>query len=88
MNYSKVENVAWADQAHTTITCDVTFEKWGKLPFTPHPDDVEPHSVEIWNRIMAGEFGDIAEYVYQPAPPPSGENQIPVVTPGTDGSIL
>jgi hypothetical protein len=64
MEYTAVSNPRW-NKEHTQIVCDVTFVQIGTVPFSAALGDL-PHSVEIYERCMAGEFGPIAEYV--PAP--------------------
>lgn len=59
-----VRNPKWADEAKTRINCEVNFkhvqfEEW--TPFTANPDDVMPYSKDIFDRAVAGEFGDVAE---------------------------
>jgi len=71
MNYSNVRNPKWVNEEHTALECevffdDINFEEW--TPFGASPNDPYPHGREIYARIMAGEFGDIAEYVSPPAP--------------------
>lgn len=61
MNYTTVENPTWSKDG-SMIDCVVDFVGLGKLPFSAHPNDL-PHSVEIYNRCVAGEFGPIADYV-------------------------
>ena len=66
MEYTTVTNLRWANRDNTTFNCDVTFVGLGTVPFTPHQNDSETHSREIYARCMAGEFGPIADYVLQP----------------------
>ncbi|MFP3922792.1 phage tail assembly chaperone [Pseudomonas sp. W5-36] len=55
----------WADLAHTSITLQVLFEEnkdtYGEVPFAASPDDTEPHGVELYERAVAGEFGEVQE---------------------------
>lgn len=84
MYYLNVENPTW-NREGTMIDCVVTFERLGKVPFTASPNDL-PHSVEIYERCVAGEFGPIADYVPQPdegpQEPTPPELSIPVTVPG------
>ena len=66
MEYTTVTNLQWANRDHTAFSCDVTFVGLGTVPFTPSANDLEAHGREIYARCMAGEFGEIAEYVLQP----------------------
>jgi hypothetical protein len=47
------------------IDCDVTTDSTSDevLPFTANQNDPEPSGREIFDRCLAGEFGEIAEYV-------------------------
>ncbi|RMO78708.1 phage tail protein [Pseudomonas syringae group genomosp. 3] len=62
---SNARNPRWADQAHTSIVLWVIFEEtkdlYGEVPFAASADDPEPHGVELFNRAIAGEFGEILE---------------------------
>ncbi len=62
MNYTNVINLKWANQDHTLIDCEVTFETIGTAPFTATPNDTEEHGRDIYARAAAGEFGVIAEW--------------------------
>jgi len=71
MKYSEVKNCKWANFEHTVIECevnfnDVTSEEW--TPFAANPLDHYEHGREIFAKALAGEFGEVAEYV--PPPPP------------------
>lgn len=59
----------WNDAAHTTANCIIRspLVPGEDLPFTASPLDPEPAGVDVWNRLLAGEAGEIAEYV-----PPEG----------------
>jgi hypothetical protein len=70
MIYTTVANPVYSRADHSAINCTVTFDDLGALPFTASSDDVEAHSVEIFNRAVAGEFGAVAAYVSPPAPVP------------------
>jgi hypothetical protein len=88
MNYITVENPIW-NHDRTMVDCVVDFVNLGKVPFSASPNDL-PHSVEIYNRCVAGDFGPIGDYVPHidegdnpqstgPLPP---EMRIPATTPG------
>jgi len=62
--FKEVRNPKWADVAKTKIVCEVNFnhvqfEEW--TPFTADPQDYMPYSKEIFDRAVAGEFGEVAE---------------------------
>jgi hypothetical protein len=63
MNYTSVKNPKWTSDERTSIECIVNFENIGEVPFAATPDDQHDHTTEIYNRCVAGEFGEIAEYV-------------------------
>jgi hypothetical protein len=55
----------WTNLEHTAIQLLVTFEEnkdvYGEMPFAASPNDTEPHGVDLYNRAVAGEFGEIQE---------------------------
>ena len=52
---------ATADGA--TISLQVKFEEFAEeLPFGANAHDPMPHGVELYNRSVAGEFGEIGQY--------------------------
>ena len=59
---SRARNPQWTDENHNMIDLEVDFapldEEW--LPYTCSPTDVVEHSRELYQRALAGEFGDIA----------------------------
>jgi hypothetical protein len=76
MNYSQVKNPVWANAQHTVINCDVDFDDLSEefVPFTANPlDTSNPASKEIFDACVAGEYGQIAEYVPPPPYIPSAE---------------
>lgn len=58
-------NPIWSDQAHSAIILYVTFEETketlGEIPFAASPDDVEKHGADLYERALAGEFGEVQE---------------------------
>ena len=79
MQLEYAKNPVWADPKHTMI--DLTI-KWDGIneeyPFSASPTDVEAHGRAIFDAAVAGQFGEIAEYVAPPAP------VAPEVQPVTD----
>ena len=64
-----VENLQWADAAHTLLNADVLFEQlssMGHVPFTTTDNADTKHGQEIWDKANAGDYGVIAEYVEPP----------------------
>lgn len=55
----------WSDQSHSAIVLMVIFsetkELYGEMPFAASPDDSEPYGVELFERAVAGEFGEVQE---------------------------
>jgi len=58
----------WANPEKTQIDCEITTSQFGDevLPFTASINDVEQHGRDIFNAIVSGEYGIIADYI----PPP------------------
>lgn len=56
----------WANAEHTRVNMMVMFEelaeRYGPVPFTACPNDTEAHGRALYERALAGEFGEIAEY--------------------------
>ena len=71
MQYSNVTNPKWANAEHTVIDCRVMSEQHGEIPFSAVASGDYPHTHEIFERCVAGEFGVIAEY--EPPAPPTNE---------------
>ena len=69
MNYTRVFNPRWANAEHTQINCDVDFDDLSEelVPFTAVASGDYAHSHQIFAECVAGQYGEIAEYV---APPP------------------
>ena len=89
MNYTTVENLVWTKDGNM-VDCVVDFTGIGKVPFTASPNDL-PHSVEIYNRCVAGEFGPIADYVPKPDEGPQEPSEVPLdmqISTSTTGAIL
>lgn len=67
-------NPVWVNAGHTCIDLYVLFSHIpNELHFTANPEDTEAHGRDIYHRALAGEFGEVAEYV--PPPPPTIEEQ-------------
>lgn len=64
MKYTQVKNPKWSNEEKTMINCEVNFSDLPEefIPFTASPNDVMPHSVEIYYRCVAGEFGTVADH--------------------------
>ncbi|MEE4664236.1 phage tail protein [Pseudomonas alliivorans] len=64
-------NPRWSDLGHTSIEISVLFEElkdiYGEVPFAASPKDSEPHGIDLFNRAVAGEFGEVLEPTEQTA---------------------
>lgn len=65
-----VKNLHWVDAEHTRFDCLVKYEQFDEEhPTTVDPNDKYDHQQELWKNGLAGEYGEITEYVPpQPAP--------------------
>ena len=62
MIYTDVLSPQWANAEQTAINLVLTTEPLGDIPFTASPDDTTSYGPEIYERVVAGEFGEIAAY--------------------------
>ena len=74
---TSVLNPRWANSEHTAIVCDITTSEFGSevMPFAATPNDPEEHGRVLFQSLVNGKYGSIAEYVPPPAQtvtPPSG----------------
>ena len=58
-----------------SVDCQLEHPEYGWIPFTASPDDPEKHGRKLYERIVAGEFGEIVPYV-EPEHVPLTLNQI------------
>ena len=67
---TSLSNPRWSNAEHTAIDCEITTSQFGEevLPFTAAQNDIEAHGRAIFDDIVAGAYGSIAEYVAPPAP--------------------
>jgi hypothetical protein len=69
MQLEYAKNPVWANAEHTMI--DLTI-KWdginAEYPFSASPTDVEAHGRAIFDAAVAGQFGEVAEYIAPPEP--------------------
>lgn len=73
ITYTTVRDLVWRNPEHTIFDCYVCFNHINEeVPFGCDQAEVGiyPHVASIWERAMAGEFGNIAEYVPEPEPTP------------------
>lgn len=69
-NFEVIKNMCKYN-ADGSVDIEILHEKLGKLPFTATKDDHEEHGRLLYQKALAGEYGDIAPYV--PPPPPTDE---------------
>lgn len=67
---TSLTNPQWANEAHTSINCNITTSQFGDevLPFTADQNDVASHGRQIFADLVDGKYGPIADYVPQPEP--------------------
>lgn len=70
--------------ADGTIDVEWNHPDYGWIPFTASPDDVTEYGRELFARVSAGEFGEVAEYV---APPVSRAQQVAAIEAERDATI-
>jgi hypothetical protein len=72
MKYTQVKNPQWANLEHTLINCEVNFDDLREelVPFTAVASGDYEHAHQIFDECVAGQYGEIAEYVAPPAPTP------------------
>lgn len=65
-----VKELKWVDEEKSKIDCVVKFEHFNEeIPFTVDPKDFYQHSLDLWEKATAGEYGEIVDYV----PPPKSD---------------
>lgn len=64
IKHSKVTDLIWADEDSTAINMVVQFEHLpDPVEFTARADDLEVHGQALFAQAVAGEFGEIEDYV-------------------------
>jgi hypothetical protein len=68
---TSLKNPRWANAENTMIDCEITTSQFGDevLPFTASSTDVEAHGRAIFAAIVAGNYGEIAQYIPVPVQP-------------------
>lgn len=65
-----LKDPVYANEDRTMIRCVVKFPAFDyEISFAAYKDDVEQHSVEIYNDLIVGKYGPIGAYVAPPPPP-------------------
>lgn len=62
MEIFEINNVRYVNESGTMINMDLTTDRFGIIPFTASPDDVEEHGRQLFARAKAGEFGPVAPF--------------------------
>jgi hypothetical protein len=62
---TSLSNPRWASAEQTLIDCEITTSQFGDevLPFTASANDIEAHGRSLFARLVAGDFGPIADFV-------------------------
>lgn len=62
---TSIKNPRWANAEQTAVDCEITTSQFNDevLPFTASATDSEAHCRIIFNNIITGQYGTIAEYV-------------------------
>lgn len=62
---TSLKNPVWSNAEKTAIDCEITLSVLGDevLPFTATSFDPEPHGRKIFEDLVAGVYGLIADYV-------------------------
>lgn len=68
LEYTAVTALRFATSDGKSIDTQVTFTLLGEVPYTLSPYDTAPHGIEIYEAVLAGKYGPIADYI-----PPSRE---------------
>jgi len=66
----QVKNLKY--NAFNTIDCEIEHSKFGWIPFTASPDDIEQMGRDIYAQAVAGDYGSVASYI----PPQKSPEQI------------
>ena len=61
---TSLKDPKWANAAHTMIDCVITTSQLGaeELPFTASPSDPEAYGRQIFDDLVTGKYGPIADY--------------------------
>lgn len=61
---NSARNPIWANYEKTAINLEVDFDELDEIfvDFTASSSDPEPHGADLYNRAIAGEFGEIADF--------------------------
>jgi hypothetical protein len=78
-----VKDLKWENAEHTLFSCIVKYKEFDEEhPSGINATDPYAHIHEIWTKGIAGEYGEIAEYV-PPLPPKAKPEEEQPATEGT-----
>ena len=61
------KELKWVNTEKTKMDCVVKLEHFDEeISFTIDPNDIYQHSLDLWAGAIAGEYGEIADYVAPP----------------------
>jgi hypothetical protein len=76
LTIESVKNLVWSNTAKTACDAVVKFKEFDEdLPFTICEWDIEPHGIELYAKLKAGEYGAPSAFVPLPAPTPATAEQ-------------
>ena len=67
MDFKEIKNPRYGDENQDTILVDVLMPPHGFVPFSASPSSPQGYNRDIYERALAGEFGEIADYI-EPEP--------------------
>ena len=69
LTVESITNPVYGNAEETSIICQVKFAEFDEVhPFGATAWDTEPHGIEIYNNLKAGNYGAIGAYVAPPTP--------------------
>jgi hypothetical protein len=84
LTIENIRNPVFCNDERTAIDCLIKFEEFSEeLPFNATSYDSMEHGRQAYQRIMAGEFGEIGEFV-EYLPIPVAANNQPTTTGSQD----
>ena len=86
MNVQNAKNLFWSSDDGSRFDCEVQFfgsDLWFPFTCSQSECDVYGHVKELWDRALAGEFGEITPFVQ----PPKLDSDAPVTATPFSGQI-
>jgi hypothetical protein len=74
LTLTNISDMQYAEEDKSSVNCTVVFKEFPlePMPFTADKYDSMAHGREIYNDIVSGEFGEVADYV----PPKDEEGEV------------